>query len=506
MRKTSDLHELAVQHEHDHPGYVLVAWYDAAFPAYELYLRARLMVEEPLPPVPQFVLRAVDAEVNHVDDISDLLGLQFGIVAATVDNLEREGCVVILTNNQKKEKPKLVTTQRGRQLLAELVVRQPREDNLNLCFDALTGEYFPFRRLPTAEAVKEEELHQVAARIPKPSLADLDLTKLRRFWRQNSPWTPAGTEKTDLVGIVSVENAFIGYRSMYVLQYASEADGSPLVHVYDGVERSTRHEVALMQMVTEGQRCLRVERKPRSAPSQLNDPASRILDPIVVDAARRKSAEGPKIEGKIGTLEQQLAQSEQLRRSSSSQVDRERAEKEISDLRVQISELQDRLTALNSAAPTTEVLSMAKHRAKLLEALATAKRRVIIVSPWLNQTAVDLELRNAIDETIGRGVDVWIGYGFGEDDNDQRRTLEKLNKMQRGRSGRHLQLHRLSDTHAKVVICDAEFAVTTSFNWLSFRGREDWGNRVEFGMLTREPNAVQTLTEQILALFETQKQ
>jgi len=501
MRMTSDLQELALIHEHDHPGYLLVAWYDAAFPAYELYLRARLMVEEPLPPIPQFILRAVDAGMNHVDEVSAVLGLQFGIVAAAVDELEREGCIVILTGTHKKEQTKLVTTTRGRQLLADLVMRLPREDNLNLCLDALTGEYLPFRRLPTADAVKDEELHQITAQISMPSLADIDLTRLRRFWRQNSQWAQPAGEKTDLIGIVSVENAFIGYRSMYVLQYASETEGSPLVHVYDGVERSARHEVALMKMAAAGQRCLLLERKPRSMPEQLADPVNQVLAPSVVDAARRKSSEGPRIEDRIGALELQLQQSEQLRRSSSSQVDKERAEKEISDLKVQISELQDRLTELNNAAPTTQVLSMAEHRAKLLEALAIARHRVIIVSPWLSQAAVDFELRKTIHETIGRGVDVWIGYGFGEDDNDQRRTLDKLSSMQRGRSGAHLRIERLSDTHAKVVICDEDFVVTTSFNWLSFRGREDWGNRVEFGMLTREAAAVQALTSQIVALF-----
>ena len=43
---------------------------------------------------------------------------------------------------------------------------------------------------------------------------------------------------------------------------------------------------------------------------------------------------------------------------------------------------------------------------------------------------------------------------------------------------------RLGDTHAKVLIKDTDWFVTTSFNWLSFKGdprrtfREEWGTQV----------------------------
>ena len=43
--------------------------------------------------------------------------------------------------------------------------------------------------------------------------------------------------------------------------------------------------------------------------------------------------------------------------------------------------------------------------------------------------------------------------------------------------------------------------ITTSFNWLSFQGREDWGNRIEFGTLVRDPSAVETMLARVLPLF-----
>jgi phosphatidylserine/phosphatidylglycerophosphate/cardiolipin synthase-like enzyme len=57
-------------------------------------------------------------------------------------------------------------------------------------------------------------------------------------------------------------------------------------------------------------------------------------------------------------------------------------------------------------------------------------------------------------------------------------------------------------THQKILICDRTFAVTGSFNWLSYAGEQDEGYRNETGTLFRhidQINALATIALQALS-------
>jgi len=174
----------------------------------------------------------------------------------------------------------------------------------------------------------------------------------------------------------------------------------------------------------------------------------------------------------------------------------------LSDLQQQLQEeitrLQSRLTKIEEDAGSTEVLQMHQHRPLLFEALQKASSQVIIVSPWLNSQAVDYDLRQEIGNTLKRGVTVYIIYGFGDPDNYEKRTVEKLKQMASTVKKGHLRLHRVGDLHSKVLICDQEFMVLSSFNWLSFGGDPTRGNRIEDGILTRDKKAIRNKTDEWL--------
>ena len=100
-----------------------------------------------------------------------------------------------------------------------------------------------------------------------------------------------------------------------------------------------------------------------------------------------------------------------------------------------------------------------------------------------------------------RGIDVYIGHGFGDPDRREEKTVEKLKRIARGKKGR-LKLYRIGDVHSKVLICDDHFMVISSFNWLSFAGDSKRGSRVEDGMLTRDKKAIVQKTLEWLERFE----
>lgn len=487
-----NIEELAKQHENDHPGYVLTDWYEAAFPSYEVHLRVLMQQEEPLPAIEQFALRALEIGATSAEDVSKVLGLEYEIVCQSLESLHRLGLLTIFRPAGDRGLREMVTiTAKGRQILSTLVILRPEEENFSICLDALTAEYYQHRVLRTVKSIRDAGLHQIPNYLQTPSYDEIEFVPVKRIWRGVRQSLAEVERKKELLDVLSVEKVYTGYRTMRVLQFIRPSDGAVQVQVYDGSVRSARHEAALLKMEYEGLQALRADRK--RGPEQVDDPMARVVSPELYDAAKRKAAEVPRLETEIQDLQRQIEQSEELERTSRIEEDQTGAKQSVTKLRADIERLQDQIEELKSAAPTIEILSMAQHRPKLLETLRDAKERAIIISPWLSPTAVNRELLDLISETVGRGVDVWIGYGFSDPDYREGQALEALKTILRQKSGKRLHLCRLEDNHAKVLVCDNRYMVTTSFNWLSFAGRKDWGNRHETGTLTTDPRAIDAM-------------
>jgi phosphatidylserine/phosphatidylglycerophosphate/cardiolipin synthase-like enzyme len=138
---------------------------------------------------------------------------------------------------------------------------------------------------------------------------------------------------------------------------------------------------------------------------------------------------------------------------------------------------------------------MHEHRPRLIQAFSDAKKQLIIISPWLRDAAIDSELLTALDGALKRGVDVLIGYGLGDDWKNDRsiRALRRLGSTKKkGRNNKNgkLQLRTFKDVHSKVLICDDEYMIISSFNWLSFGGNLKRGSRVEDGIVVRDKDAI----------------
>jgi hypothetical protein len=63
----------------------------------------------------------------------------------------------------------------------------------------------------------------------------------------------------------------------------------------------------------------------------------------------------------------------------------------------------------------------------------------------------------------------------------------------------NFRLVRKGDTHAKVLLVDSSFFVTTSFNWLSFRGDPKQPMREEEGTMVEGPTLVEDYYQKLAA-------
>lgn len=148
--------------------------------------------------------------------------------------------------------------------------------------------------------------------------------------------------------------------------------------------------------------------------------------------------------------------------------ERERLGQECERLTAEVKELKN----LIEQAPRVVHLQTAEHGAWLAKALAEARETIIIISPWLKVRVVR-PLLAAMKHALERGCEVWIGHGmpasaFHQDRSDEE-AVQLIDALQR--SGRLIRVDNLG-THEKVLVCDDDFFITSSYNWLSYDGKD----------------------------------
>ena len=117
---------------------------------------------------------------------------------------------------------------------------------------------------------------------------------------------------------------------------------------------------------------------------------------------------------------------------------------------------------------------MYDHRRLLEQAIQDSQKRLMIISPWIRSNVVKKQFIEQLEKLLKRNIQLLIGYGLGKDEDDKKypsdiqaeKNLKKLANQYKD----NFILKRLGNTHAKILISDAKFAVVTSFNWLSFKG------------------------------------
>lgn len=151
-------------------------------------------------------------------------------------------------------------------------------------------------------------------------------------------------------------------------------------------------------------------------------------------------------------------------------------------------------------SPAAGVLGTHQHRDALRDAILEARRELIIISPWLRTSAVDNELLGWLQTSLDRNKElrIIVGYGIERDAaakrqdpavRDQEEALRRLRSMGDRAHGR-LRVVEVGNTHEKIVVCDDQYVILTSFNFLSFNPKPGKGLRREMGYRINDPATV----------------
>jgi len=464
--------ELAKQFAGHRPGFELVHYEEVGLPYFRLVLDAVIQQRKPIGPIEEFVLRGVDSGLDSIDDIVGLLGVERVLVEQAVVALNQ---VDHLDYRLENEARVLRMTPLGERALGGWKDMEPAREEVLIGFDRLTwsptGRHFrSLMRLQDAKASDLRVLPPYRKKRLRPSDVDIDLAQaaIRDISHRS-------LQNAELIAIKDVRNHQMVLPAI-ALVYASEDGSDQQVALAIDGRLSEAHETAFAEIDGPSRAGLLVDGTiPEDERLHFRTPVGlEFGDKAVVRELKERIASA--------TAAKHRAQTETATAEASA------ADLSVADLSEQRSSELLRGAQEELASLPVRAIQTYEHRVLLEDALASATRRLLIISPWIRSDVIDYQFLRSLRARLDSGVEVHVGWGIsdGEDEKEQA-PLKKLRELARGSSA--FTLRRLGNTHAKVLIWDDNLVVT-SFNWLSFRGDRKRGFRQEEGVLITAPQLV----------------
>ena len=141
--------------------------------------------------------------------------------------------------------------------------------------------------------------------------------------------------------------------------------------------------------------------------------------------------------------------------------------------------IEEKIKPIEQIAITEgKTIEVDEHKKYFIYVLENAKNSIYIQSPWINWRTLQI-YKDHIQNAIKRGVKVTIKYGMKPRNRFDKAGIDEASK--KFFSSLDKQLFRAIETndHSKIVICDEDFMIMGSFNWLSFGGGNEKDARGE---------------------------
>lgn len=480
-------------------GYQLVSYREVALPLFKVDLELLVLEKKPLPPIQEYVLRAVNQGLTDTQAIAGLLGIDETIVRTNASILLASDNLTMAGGQHGDRTHRLALTNKGRSTAVEAAQVQAVEVSLPVWIDGLTRKVLSVTAkgrnwFPASQASRLGLVEIAASPRKRPGLQDIPLESVSQVIRNESAGRRA---RREVIGITGIGKTRRYAREAVALAYQAPGEELLVTLAVDG-ESSEEHDAAFARAMARSARKLIPEDWHAAREIAETTIPAELLD-TAADAT-----ESERIEDEHTEL---LQEDERLRSAAESAT-----ADQLASLSEQLAQSQQRQQELESQLANISVrqVPVYDHRKYLDRALEDAQHHVLIVSPWIRFEVVDDELVGRFRELLQRGVELWIAFGINkegghgrgkakdEHDRDAERKLRRL-----GEDFPELfHMTRLGDTHAKILICDSRFSIATSYNWLSFKGDEQLEFRDERGYYVGLSSHVDELFEEYRQRFE----
>jgi len=446
---------------HARPGYDLVSFKEAGLPVFVLRLKVLVLERKPISPIEEAVLKAVRAGLDSPSSVYEFLGLPKSVLTPVLVALNTSE-LINYSRSAEDSEAKVTLSAKGRNTLSEASTIAPIERSIEVCFDALTKRLL---LLPPQQLFRGREMKDLGCfEVPigtgrRPEVDDIPLQDFDKVLERH------GSLSSDVIGsllaIRRIERRELRYLSCAMLFYKNQSSPYDVqVGFWREDGQSIPHEVAFAE----------------------------VGGPDLVGARALQS--GVEIPPAL-VVGEPTVQSVETSDSPSAQV-------------------EDGSVSSMPAPATMQTLLCGEHPKFLKKALLSAKERLVIVSPWIRDSVIDRPFLASLEVLLRRGVNVHIGYGISDADgpkksvaNDKADITPGAERELRSLAGKYANFHFIyvGNTHRKSLVCDQEFAIVTSFNWLSYKGDSKGKPRDERGHVYRKKQHVDMVASEDFALL-----
>lgn len=493
--------EEIVQRLSRRPGYRLVTYREVGLPFWDVPIQCRLQKRKPLGVLDEFTLRCVEAGLNVSDDVARFLNLPPEVTDAVMGRLVVKGHIIAVpvvnrlpeTINEDAPRFHYVISGSGKIACAELAEITPEEKTLRLAFDGLTRKYARIEESLwwRPRDLREHDILEIPAYpVDPPTVGPDDTSEVSIVLRDATE-----TAKHDLITVMALDGRRRKFFVRAIALIFESADRPDEIQVQFAVDGRLSEDHTLAFAKSEGIRKIGITGSLRDAESTIDA----LLGPELLKL-RADEAEVAAIRRTAESYKNRLAGFED-RVSSATDEQKE----PLVDLTNEMAERLDEAETALKGIPV-RVLEVHEHRPLLMEALASARERLMIISPWIRAAVVNAQFISDLDRLISSGVSVVIGYGIGNEGpigEADRLAERKMSDLAKKYS--NFNFVRLGDTHAKILVMDHSYAVVTSFNWLSFRGDPNRPFRDERGTMITIKSEVDRLHSDYMARVEAIK-
>jgi hypothetical protein len=436
-------------------GFTVADYREVGLPVFRLSCALTVQEASSLGAIEEYLLRGITAGVNTVEALVRFFGLPARLVVTQLGQLVYESAV----SEKPSEQVTYAVLPEGTRRLASTSTASLTRRRIPLYVDGIT------RRLVPADpqdlwTSKQLEGHSLLAPVPRrvPKAADIDLIQTNRVLALMAKSNSPASRVVRLDGIVGKPS--LHFRRALAIAFKSR-DGRRMSigFAIDG-RQSDEHEIEYE----------------RSAAGKKSS-----LFGILFDADKRRR------------------EVQQVGRELRKDVE------EADPAKKPLLSLQKKDATVPVPPSKVRVLGVYEHPPLLRSAFKNARERILLVSPWIRASVVDSSFIRAVTECLDRGVSITIGYGIGQRDHGEkapdrnaRESLEALST-----TFPNFRLVRKGNTHAKILLVDSQYFVTTSFNWLSFRGDPNQPMREEEGTLVEDQSAVDAYFDRMMARMVT---
>jgi hypothetical protein len=472
------------------PGYSLVSFREAALPNYLLTTRLLTLEKKALGPIEEACLGVINAGLSAPDDISAILGLPRVVLNGILAGLNITECINYSKQTEYVDAT-VKLTEKGRVTLSSMTEVVPQESVVKIVFDPYQRK---IRFVSSTSLFKPREVKELGwYEVPlcgakRPEVADIPLGDFDRVL-QMLPRREEGTR--ELLAARRIERREMHFLPCIMLFYRSLSSDEVQVAFYLEEGFSLEHENAFRELGGPEQ---------AGANHALLSPELPVLEDLIAGVNQKQKLE------ELLSIEQES----------------DAGVAEVKPQGIPVSVVHDENGRSGDTSVPNPVLArlsvmtqrcvrMHEHPGLLIKALTGSKDRLLIVSPWITHHVIDRMFVASIEALLRSGVEVTIGYGLADEDtgkaNDKAKQKPPITpaaeKELSGIQKRfdNFKLVFLGNTHRKLLVSDDKFAVVTSFNWLSFRGDPNKKARDEFGYLVTEPEGVEGIYRDGLALL-----